>query len=299
MWLVWCPLLVIAQETQRHEVLDGLLSSFALPLQDLLHKKHTSEWRNLLDGWSIDGAFAYPLRETRPQPSQGRGSQGERGSNNIQFTGSLRYNPLSYWFAQATYYRYLHTDLQAPWNPDFSYSFGYDDWHPYTLSLVYANYGGNRLDPDKSRGERFTRFEEGTFSFGWKFLLPRTWEEALIVHPTGSIGCNMSYNVTPKYTDLASPTRKTAKQSVRLGCRYTIYKWWYFNFTLYAYPFPAQQQPWDPDFTYGFGYFDWHPGTISIQYNNYSGSRFPGRNRGDGTGTFRDGSLTISIAWSF
>src|SRR5262249_12798283 len=154
----------------------------------LLHKKQASEWRNLLDGLNVGGAFSYPLKKSQPQASQGRGSQGERGGNNTQIVVPLRYNPISYWFVQTTYYRYLDADLQAPWNPDFSYNFGYDDRHPYTLSLVYANYGGNRLHPDRSKGEHFTRFEEGTFSLGWKFLVPRVLKEALVVHPTDSLG---------------------------------------------------------------------------------------------------------------
>ena len=44
------------------------------------------------------------------------------------------------------------------------------------------------------------------------------------------------------------------------------------------------------------GYFDWKPGTISIQYNNYSGNRFHSSERAKGTGEFLNGSL--SIAWS-
>jgi len=296
--LLWWPLPVAAQE-QKSDIIDGLLSSFALPLHELWQKKHDSEWRNLLDGLSIDGAFSYPLKKSLPQASQGRGSQGTRGGNNNYIAMSLKYTPLSSWFVQTTYYRYLDADLQAPWNPDFSYSFGYDDWRPYTLSLVYANYGGNRLFPDRSQGERWTRFDEGTLTLGWKFLVPRALEELLVVHPTGSIGCNIGYNVTPRYVDLDSLTRKAAKQSVRLGCKYTIYEWWYVNFMLYAYPFPEQQQPWDPDFTYGFGYFDWHRGTISIQYNNYAGNRFSWSKKAANTGTFQNGSLMISISWSF
>jgi len=296
--LLWgaCP---VAAQEKKNEVIEGLLSSFALPLHDLLQKKHASEWRNLLDGWSVGAAFEYPLKENPPPAGTGFGSQGQRGGNKARLALSLRYNPISSWFVQTTYYRYRDEDLQAPWDPDFSYSFGYDDWHPYTLSLVYANYGGNRLHPDRSQDERFTRFEEGTFSLGWKFSVPRALEESLLVHPTGSIGCNINYNVTPKYVDLASLSRKDVKQSVSLGCKYTIYKWWYANFTLYAYPFPKQQQPWDPDFTYGFGYFDWHSGTLSIQYNNYSGNRFPWRQRSADTGHFQDGSFMASISWSF
>jgi len=40
---------------------------------------------------------------------------------------------------------YLDADLQATRDPDFSSSVGYDDWHPYTLSQVYANYKDYRL----------------------------------------------------------------------------------------------------------------------------------------------------------
>jgi hypothetical protein len=62
------------------------------------------------------------------------------------------------------------------------------------------------------------------------------------------------------------------------------------------YPDKTQQQPWNPDYTYGFGFFDWHPGTISVQYNNYSGNRFKLSDRAAGTGHFQNGS--ISVAWS-
>jgi hypothetical protein len=61
----------------------------------------------------------------------------------------------------------------------------------------------------------------------------------------------------------------------------------------------AQQQPWDPDFTYGFGYFDFHSGTFSVQYNNYSGNRFPWRHRGPHTGTFAYGGISISWGYGF
>jgi len=81
--------------------------------------------------------------------------------------------------------------------------------------------------------------------------------------------------------------------------QYTTYKNFYANITFYCYLFPKQQQPWDPDFTYGFGYFDWHPDTISIQYNNYSGNRFPWKKTSPGTGSFTNGGFTISWSWAW
>jgi hypothetical protein len=296
---VWSPIAAWAEEESSRDIIEGLLSSFSLPWQDLFIKKHESEWRNLLDGVTVGFAFDYPLNSTSRQTGAGEESQGERGANGATMRMSLKYNPLSYWFFSTTLYKYLDEGQQATWNPDFDYSFGYDDWHPYTLSLVYANYGGNRFSPDRELGQKVTRFNEGTWSLGWKFRPPNFIEEALKVHSTGAIDCATNVNVTPRYVDSASGTRKNWKQSVSLGCKYTIYKWWYVNFVLYYYPQSHQQQPWDPDITYGFGYFDWHPGTISVQYNNYSGNRFPWSNKSSNTGRFKDGSIAISWSWTW
>ena len=38
--------------------------------------------------------------------------------------------------------------IMAPWAPQhlsWSYSFGFSDWHPFTVSVVYANWGPNKL----------------------------------------------------------------------------------------------------------------------------------------------------------
>jgi hypothetical protein len=110
--------------------------------------------------WITDGILKTEERYQRAATTQnnqtGSGSQGERATN-FTFTSLLKYNPLSYWFMSVTYYHYFDEKLKAPWNPDFSYVFGYDDWHPYTLSLLYSNYGGNRLNPDRDKNEKFTR----------------------------------------------------------------------------------------------------------------------------------------------
>ncbi len=65
--------------------------------------------------------------------------------------------------------------------------------------------------------------------------------------------------------------------------KYGIHKWLYVTTTAYYYPHRSQQQPWDPDFTYGFGYFDWHPRTFSLQLQQLRGkplSLAPRRARG-------------------
>jgi hypothetical protein len=234
------------------------------------------------------------LATRRPQPS-GAGDQGARGDTSTALLG-LRYNPLSYWFATVTAYRYLHPSQQANWDPDFTYSFGYDDWHPYTLSLVYGNYSGNRFSANAD--EPRTRLEQGTLTLAYKFPLPKALEPIFLIGNGDQVSCSVSYSWTARYTDVQSVTRSN-KQALGLGCRYTLASGWYVSGTAYHYLRPGKQQPWDPDFIYAFGYFDWRSNSVSIQYNNYSGNRFPWHARAADTGTFRAGTITISWTHSW
>lgn len=285
-------------QTERMEqIVDGIKSSFKLPIQDLFKKEYPKEWRNVLAELSGGFGYSFPL-QTRPlDSSSGSGSEGERATN-ATFSASLKWNPLGSWFASITFLEYLEPELQRPWNPDFSYVFGYDDWRPYTFSFTYANYGGNRLNPNRALGEHRTRFEQGGFTVAWKFIIPKSIRNWFVVHRTGGLGGSVGVTVVPRFFDLASGETLKWKHSIKLNLKYTIYKWWYINFTLAWYPDASQQQPWDPDFTWGFGYFDWHPGKVTVQYNNYSGNRFPWNDNVPGTGRLRDGSISISWSWS-
>lgn len=235
--------------------------------------------------------FDYPLR-TSAGGDLGAGTQGPPAvSPTLQ--AELRYNPASHWFGSLTFYRYLMGDRQRPWNPDFTYAFGYDDWHPNTFSLVYGNYSGNRLRPEGA--ETVSRFRQGVWSLGYKFVMPQFLDPLFKAADDHQVNCSINANLTQRYTDLATQSLKKNKRTLSLGCRYSLPNNLYANATVFHYPDRSQQQPWDPDFTYGFGYFDWRPGTVTIQYNNYAGNRYPGRET-PGQGGFRRGS--ISVSWS-
>lgn len=290
-----CPCLA---EDESKEIMRGVLSSFSLPLRDLLQQEHPSEWQNLFHGLSGAFAFDLPVQQKPGDARSGSGSSGATG-NIMDLRAVVRYNPLTYWFFQSTFYVYPNPGDRASWNPDFTYTFGYDDWHPYTFSLVYSNYMGNQFFPNQQKGEVYTRIEQGTIALGWKYILPRFLEELFIVHPSGSVGMGFYYNVTPSYYDLNSDNTRLWKHSLSYTVRYIIYKWFYVNATFYYYPDASQQQPWDPDISYGFGYYDWHPGTISVQYNNYSGTRYPWRSGSPNTGGFQDGSFSLIYSWAW
>jgi len=225
----------------------------------------------------------------------GRGVQGPTAASPT-LQAQLRWLPVagSWWFAQLTFLRYLRGDRQQPWHPDFSYAFGWDDWRPGSWSLFYANYTGTRLHPDGAAGEHRFNFPQGQWTLAWRFALPARLEPVLLVGDGDQASCNASGHLMPRFARFEGGTG-TRKTSLSLGCRYTRPQGWWAEAALFAYPRGSQQQPWDPDYTYGFGYADTGPRNFS-RYNNYSGNRFPGRDRAPGEGTFRSGSVAFS--WS-
>lgn len=240
--------------------------------------------------WIIQPGVDIPLTTKAPVVA-GTDSQGTQlaGSTRLQLT--VRYSPRETWFARVTGYVYLNNDRKRPWNPDFTYSFGYDSWRPGTLALTYDNYGGNRFSPDADRQERVTRFDEGTISASYKVPIPDALEALFESDGENRWAASVSAHVTPRYRRQGDTERGSLKRSVSIGVRSRFYRRLYIEGRAFFYPTPDQQQPWDPDFTYGLGWFDWRPGTLSVQYGNYSGNRWPGRSRA-GTGAIRNGSLT-------
>ncbi|MEM7219944.1 MAG: hypothetical protein AAF515_16375 [Pseudomonadota bacterium] len=276
------------------EVMQGFLNSFDIPISDLLVKKHDSEVRNLFSGLSV--GLAYTMPATRVQRELGLVRDGGRQLASPTLSVNFKYTIVGSWFIGGAVPFYQNPDRQQPWNPDFTYCFGYSDWRPYTISLTYCNYGGNRFKPGE--GRKATRFDQGGWSLGYKFPLPKRWQQALLFDQSGSIGCNTGFSYVKNFTDAVTNEERLHKKKLSFGCKYTIWGWWYLNFAVNYYPDKSQKQPWDPDYTYGFGYFDWHPGKISVQYNNYSGNRFDGK-PAEGTGKFSNGSFSVSWSMSF
>ncbi|MFL5752299.1 MAG: hypothetical protein ACJ76F_02745, partial [Bacteroidia bacterium] len=59
----------------------------------------------------------------------------------------------------------------------------------------------------------------------------------------------------------------------------------------------TKKLPWDPDYSYGFGYFDWRNFRISLTYGNWAINRLPwNRNYYPHYG-FWDGNFRIVGNW--
>ena len=203
----------------------------------------------------------------------------------------------SYWFARVVFYRYLHASEQQPWNPDYAYSFGYEDWHPGAWSATYSNYTGTRWNPDALLRPSRLNFPQGLLATTYRFALPESMRSVFLAGDGDEAICTAGAELTPRYMDLASLTERGNRVAATLGCRYTRPDGWFAGVVAFVYPRRFQQQPWDPDFTYSFGLLNVRPGTWSVWYSNYSGNRFPGRSRAAAEGTPRSGIVTVS--WRF
>ena len=71
-------------------------------------------------------------------------------------------------------------------------------------------------------------------------------------------------------------TLLNGKPTAGIAVRYTCFWNIYFESAVYFYVHPTlEKEPWDPDYTYGFGYFDWRSFRLSLIYGNWAVNRFP------------------------
>lgn len=249
----------------------------------------TTRWGRLFSGnkdkFSGALSFSSGLKDQLLTIPNGSDTARQKKKINQLLNLSLQYSPYSYWFANVT--------LRAPisdtskYTTNFRYSFGYDDWHANTFSLVYSNYGDNYLFP--SGNKRRTYFEQGGVTFAYKFTLPKAIEQHLLINKGDSIVCQTGYTWVPRYYSLADNDLKSNKNVFLGGCGYTFKQHFFVRATAFWFPDKEQQQPWNGDFSYSFGYAGYKPGTFSLQYANYSGTRF------NGNAKFREG--TVSLIW--
>ncbi|WP_073382728.1 hypothetical protein [Edwardsiella piscicida] len=262
-------------------------------------KVFTTPWARLFSG--SEATFSTALTYSMPLSHQWinvpvNDTQSEmRNIVNQRMLASFQYSPLSYFFANMTV-RVPLQDLNR-YQTDFVYSFGYDDWHPGTFSLVYSNYGdNNHFYPQQ--GQRRTYIEQGTITAAYKFALPESWNKHLLLFPQDSLSCQVGYSYGPRYYSLQDNQMKRGKNTLLGSCGYTLKQHYFLRVSAFYYPDRGQQQPWDSDYSYSVGYVSgYEPGSLSIHYDNYSGTRYAWR--GDRNANFRQGTLNLSWTLPF
>jgi hypothetical protein len=235
----------------------------------------------------VSGSFAVGT-VLGPRAEVDVGTQTTRGQtppNQAYGMASLELRPTGSLFLRLNALRYFDPTRQRPWDPDFTYALGYDDWRPNTFYAGYENYSGNRW------GTPFNTVLQGTLRAGYKLPALPWWPASW-----GEWRAQVGYGLVPRFQDAAGATYEF-KHSLdgRLSYRaFNLVDLWISP----HYYFMGAQQPWDPDYSYGLDVTDYKPWTLWATYGNYAGNRWPGHAGGQGQGPL-DGVLSVGGSWGF
>ena len=193
-------------------------------------------------------------------------------------------------FLSASGYRY-----QQPWNPDFSFAFGYYDWSPGGICFEYRNDGANRFNPKKD--EKVVDLDSGGVSLSYRISIPEAVQKVLKFKADNPLGFSIGTSVIKKYYDAASNTKKNLKHKISFSVSYQIAPPLSFGMGFGIF-LKNSKQPWDSDFTYQLSYNIPLPrGQLNISYANYGPTRYPWNQKVQKTRLVPEhGSITLS--WS-
>lgn len=179
-----------------------------------------------------------------------------------------------------TFYKDFNPRASARWTSNYTYSLARYNWKPNRFNYGYENYLNNRYsDNIEQMGEKFM---EGYYFISYSHNSTYT-EKKIRSDSTKKNTINFKFTYFARYAIKYRDNNQvihgglgSGKPTIGAGLRMTLFWNIYAESAVYYY-FPAafeKQQPWDPDFTYGFGYFDWRSFRCSLTYGNWAVNRF-------------------------
>jgi hypothetical protein len=209
----------------------------------------------------------------------------------------LRTRVVEEFYVTTTFFYDWNKNASAAWISDFTYAFGRYSWRPKTWSYGYENYAPNKYS--SSGRELLGNFLQGNFFLAYNNGLFQRLMERMHVG-------NANLTITPfvryafNFIDESHNVRRgLGKPTMGIGMRYNFWKSLYVESAVYGYISPRHKQPWDPDYTYGFGWFDWRPFRLSITYGNWVINRFPWNEQHYPNYGFWDGNFRLSFNWAW
>ena len=166
----------------------------------------------------------------------------------------------SYWFARVGW-NYALEEAVDPFS--YSWGLGYSDWHSGTFSAQLNNWGP--IKPEEGLA-----LEKAVASFGYsvkseflkKYKLSLSGAINVPIEGTSSIAGNLRW----------APREN-----------------WYVNASV-SQPLEGEGTP---KWTYGFGYSDWRPNKVNLQYSNFGPNEIPYHNYKE------NGTWSLSYNWKF
>ena len=199
-----------------------------------------------------------------------------------------------------TLYKNFNPRAVAPWTPDYTYSFGRFNWRSRTFSYGYKNYENNKY---YDRWEAFSKkFLLGSWFVSYIIDMPEPVMSRIRLDPTSNIKFDFGVNYAINYRNQKEEIKGdflNGKTWLSLASRYTIFYNIYAEGAVYYYTDPEKRQPWDPDYVYGFGYFDYRAFRVSLTYGNWVINRFPWENQKYPYYGFLDGEFRFIVNYSW
>lgn len=198
-----------------------------------------------------------------------------------------------------TFYKDFNPDASARWTSNYTYSLARYNWKPNKFNYGYENYVNNRYTDDlKEMGEKFL---EGYYFVSYSHNLNKVVKK-IKLDSTTNLKVIYFTRYAIKYKDnneVIHGGLSSGKPLIGAGLRMTLFWNIYFESAVYYYfdPLIKRQQPWDPDYTYGFGYFDWRSFRCSLTYGNWAVNRFPWNKAYYPYYGFLDGNFRFIINW--
>lgn len=181
------------------------------------------------------------------------------------------------------------------WVSDYFYSIGWYNWRPHTFSFGFENFADNRYGDSPHQG--IEKLAQGYLFVSYNLPLPKKWINAIRLDRTSAFEFKPVLRYFPLYRDDLGQLY-AHRLTAGLQARWTIWKRFYVEASAISYPVSQIRASWDPDFTYGFGYFDWRPWRFSIQYGNWVANRYLGGPGIQGYGIL-DGTLSFTFNYAF
>jgi hypothetical protein len=181
-----------------------------------------------------------------------------------------------FYFKNTFYIDINKSDIEPVWLSQYFFQIGNYNWRNKTFSYGYENYQPNRWD--NFTDDFFTNLKRGYFFGSYKYVItkpkdkesfsPLFWDE------TSKIDITPIIKIHPEYADELNEFAGNFKPIMALNIRYVIIKNIYVEAGLFYYPINETKLSWDPDYTYGFGIFDYRKFKVNFSYGNWIANRF-------------------------
>jgi hypothetical protein len=207
-----------------------------------------------------------------------------------------RYRFFEEFSVNGTFYLDFNRRAAARWIADFNYSIGRYNWRPRRFNYGYENYVNNKYTDDGATLAE--KFMEGYYFLSYNYAFTDQFQRKIRLDSTTSLKFTPFVRWAFRYRDELERVHYEGKPTAGITGRYTLFWNIYIEGAVYYYFTPMfRQLPWDPDYTYGFGYFDYRSFRFSLTYGNWAVNRFPWKKQAYPDYGFFDGNFKLTVNW--